>query len=128
MCNHNRKIGDNYGMSCQDCEEQLSGYGFFGRNKTCIHFFIKASPDEQQKICMYCEMPEEIDGLTANDRNTFADYVEDALMHEHPANVAQRVEKELDAKLPYPLVFRGEADEFIPYRPASLNAEETLPF
>lgn len=45
----------------------------------------------------------------------------------HPVDEAQMIEREIDEDLPYPLVFRGEADEFIPYRPASLNVEETLP-
>lgn len=68
--------------------------------------------------------------MTDEQIQTFVDLIEWAEMldAEHPANVAQRVEKEIDAELPYPLVFRGEADEFIPYRPAILNDEELLPF
>ena len=68
--------------------------------------------------------------MTEEQIQTFVDLVEWAEMldAEHPVDRAQRIEREIDAELPYPLVFRGEADEFIPYRPASLNVEETLPF
>lgn len=61
MCNHSRKIGDNYGISCANCEEKLQGFGYggwFGNKlafpKTCIHFFLKDENGEE--ICMYCEI------------------------------------------------------------------------
>ena len=30
MCQHRRKIGDNYGETCLDCGKQLSGFGYGG--------------------------------------------------------------------------------------------------
>lgn len=67
--------------------------------------------------------------MTEEQIQTFVDLVEWAEMldAEHPVDRAQRIERRIDEDLPYLLVFRGEADEFIPYRPASLNVEETLP-
>ena len=44
------------------------------------------------------------------------------------ADLAHEAEKAIDEDLPYPMVFRGEADEVAPYRPAILNVEDTLPF
>ncbi len=59
-CDHKKRIGDNYGLTCQDCGEQLEGYGYggwFGRNITgnrkCIHVWGKISAEEEQ--CLYCE-------------------------------------------------------------------------
>lgn len=46
----------------------------------------------------------------------------------HPVDFAQAVEREIDADLPYPVVFRGEVDEVRPYRPAKLIEEDELPF
>ena len=60
-CPHNRKIGDNYGMSCQDCGAQLSGYGYpkFWPNgrppRICIHEWWD-EPHMKYKLCTYCEV------------------------------------------------------------------------
>lgn len=58
-CSHSRRVGDNYGESCQSCGAQLSGFGYggwFGRNltgtTTCIHLFAPMGEDE---VCIYCE-------------------------------------------------------------------------
>jgi hypothetical protein len=65
MCDHLRKVGDNYGESCADCGEQLSGYGYGGwfgininGNRTCIRLFSPVG-DDGAKICIYCEEWEE---------------------------------------------------------------------
>lgn len=59
MCQHRSIIGDNYGTSCQDCGEILSGYGYGGwfgcnlkSNILCKHKFI---PYEEGEICIYCQ-------------------------------------------------------------------------
>lgn len=61
MCDHKRVLGDNYGMTCQECGEPLAGYGYggwfgslLGEVKACIHVFINGA-------CLYCEMSEEQD-------------------------------------------------------------------
>lgn len=58
-CKHNRKIGDNYGISCQNCGKQLVGFGYggwFGKNINtatgCIHHFM---PMGDREVCTYCE-------------------------------------------------------------------------
>ncbi len=58
-CQHPKRVGDNYGVTCQDCGATLEGYGyggFFGRNlkghKPCLHVWIKS--DAQQEECVYC--------------------------------------------------------------------------
>lgn len=58
-CKHLRRVGDNYGESCQDCGKQLSGFGYggwFGRNMTgheqCIHLWSSMG---EWEICIYCE-------------------------------------------------------------------------
>lgn len=58
-CEHNKRIGDNYGLSCQDCGEQLEGYGhggWFGSSlkghEKCIHAWGNISADKEQ--CTYC--------------------------------------------------------------------------
>lgn len=60
MCNHNNQIGDNYGLSCADCGEQLRGYGyggFFGANllpgTSCKHQFLDTG--DGYEACLYCE-------------------------------------------------------------------------
>ena len=46
----------------------------------------------------------------------------------HPVDLAQAVEKSIDADLPYPVVIRGgDVDEVRPCRPANLT-EEDMPF
>ena len=56
-CKHERTIGDNYGLTCQDCNEILEGYGYGGwfgnnliKNRKCKHKF----PNDQEP-CIYCE-------------------------------------------------------------------------
>jgi hypothetical protein len=59
ICEHNKRLGDNYGISCQSCGEALEGYGyggFFGTNlkgnERCTHgswYPINASEEE----CIY---------------------------------------------------------------------------
>ncbi len=50
-CKHLRIIGDNYGMTCQDCGEIIEGYGFWGQARTCIHRWAEY---EEGKECIYC--------------------------------------------------------------------------
>lgn len=59
-CPHNSVIGDNYGSTCQDCGEQLSGFGYGGwfgslltGQETCIHQWL--SDGEDGEVCPYCE-------------------------------------------------------------------------
>jgi hypothetical protein len=54
LCDHTRRIGDNYGVSCQDCGLALEGFGYggwFGSNLTgrehCIHAWCKVSAGEE---------------------------------------------------------------------------------
>ncbi len=64
-CEHVSKIGDNYGLSCQNCGKALEGYGcggFFGVNLTgnekCIHgSWYKISDNEEE--CYYCQIVRE---------------------------------------------------------------------
>ena len=58
-CQHRKRIGDNYGVTCQDCGAVLEGYGyggFFGNNlrgnEQCIHVWMKISTEQQE--CAYC--------------------------------------------------------------------------
>ena len=61
-CQHFKRIGDNYGVSCQSCRAVLEGYGyggFFGSNlkgnEDCIHgeyAWYKESAEKEE--CMYC--------------------------------------------------------------------------
>jgi hypothetical protein len=44
FCHHDKRLGDNYGVSCQACQAVLEGYGyggFFGStlkgNEPCLH-------------------------------------------------------------------------------------------
>lgn len=67
--------------------------------------------------------------MTPDEIQSFVDLVEWAeMLDAHPVDVAQAVERKIDAELPYSLVFRGEVDEFTPYRPASLIVEDDMPF
>ena len=70
-CKHSRKVGDNYGQTCQDCGEQLEGYGYggwFGSNlkgdEACIHRWDNSSDFAEE--CMYCHR-------TREQENTFVD-------------------------------------------------------
>ena len=54
LCKHNKQIGDNYVITCQDCGQVLEGYGYWAEGtRTCHHRWYKISEDEEQ--CMYCE-------------------------------------------------------------------------
>ena len=53
MCQHNNKIGDNYGMSCQDCGERIEGYGYWAHKTDCLHRFLPVGDTEE--VCIYCE-------------------------------------------------------------------------
>jgi hypothetical protein len=57
VCEHLKRVGDHYGVSCQDCGAKLEGYGYggwFGRTITsedkCIHHVVVKNGDE----CIYC--------------------------------------------------------------------------
>src|SRR5437868_15064630 len=59
MCSHARKIGDNYGLSCQDCGERIEDYGYGGwfgsnlkGNERCTYIWANISDTQEQ--CMYC--------------------------------------------------------------------------
>ena len=62
-CEHTKRIGDNYGLSCQDCGKVLEGYGYggwFGNNlkgnEQCIHgenAWYKINDVEEE--CLYCQ-------------------------------------------------------------------------
>lgn len=70
-CDHSRKIGDNYGMTCADCGEVLEGYGFFGDGATTCtkHLFLE---DGKGFICLYCQTwkPAREDGEVDDDDKT----------------------------------------------------------
>jgi len=58
-CEHSKRVGDNYGVSCQDCGLTLEGFGYggwLGSNFTgrerCIHAWWKVSASEEE--CTYC--------------------------------------------------------------------------
>jgi hypothetical protein len=63
ICEHTKRIGDNYGVDCQDCGERLEGFGyggFLGRilksqwgQRGCLHVWGKLSAKEEE--CQYCE-------------------------------------------------------------------------
>ena len=60
ICQHERKIGDNYGVSCQNCNKQLEGYGYGGYfgsnlkgNEKCIHVWWTTSTEQEE--CYYCQ-------------------------------------------------------------------------
>ncbi len=50
-CPHRRRIGDNYGMTCEDCGQVLEGYGYWGQSHTCLHVWAEY---EGGKECLYC--------------------------------------------------------------------------
>ncbi len=53
-CQHNRTVGDNYGVTCMDCGVTLKGYGYWAEgSKVCIHEFLPY--DDKYEICGYCE-------------------------------------------------------------------------
>lgn len=53
-CQHLKKIGDNYGMTCADCGEVLEGFGFWAEgSKHCVkHLWLQ---DGIGYVCVYCE-------------------------------------------------------------------------
>jgi hypothetical protein len=60
-CEHNKRIGDNYGVTCQDCGEILEGYGnggWFGSNlkgnEQCKHVWLNMPDRMDYEQCMYC--------------------------------------------------------------------------
>jgi hypothetical protein len=61
LCEHTKRIGDNYGVSCQDCGTVLEGFGYGGflgsllkGQRKCVHMWGKISAEEEQ--CRYCEV------------------------------------------------------------------------
>ena len=64
ICDHTKRIGDNYGASCQDCGIPLEGFGYGGwfvsnptEWVTCIHAWCKVSAGEEE--CLYCHVKRE---------------------------------------------------------------------
>ena len=56
MCQHNVKIGDNYGMSCAECGQVLEGYGCWAEGSaTCNHIWGYCPENEKYEQCIYCE-------------------------------------------------------------------------
>jgi len=65
FCDHNKRIGDNYGVSCQACQAVLEGFGFggfFGSNLTgherCLHGAWYQISDTAEE-CLYCHTTRE---------------------------------------------------------------------
>ncbi len=64
-CQHLRRIGDNYGITCQTCGAVLEGYGYGGftfsdnltGNEQCIHVWVKISAEQEE--CTYCHVMRE---------------------------------------------------------------------
>jgi hypothetical protein len=59
-CEHKTQIGDNYGISCQDCGRVLEGYGYGGwlggnlkRQERCMHGAWYNINDVEEE-CTYC--------------------------------------------------------------------------
>lgn len=52
MCEHQNKVGDNYGLTCLDCGEVLEGYGYWGQADRCRHVWVKS---EGGCECLYCQ-------------------------------------------------------------------------
>lgn len=54
-CPHNSQIGDNYGTSCADCGEQLSGMGNWGEHagKGCMHDWWSEKGSDTES-CSWC--------------------------------------------------------------------------
>jgi hypothetical protein len=64
LCEHTKRVGDNYGVSCQDCGIVLEGFGYggwLGSNPTgreqCFHVWWKVSAGEEE--CPYCHATRE---------------------------------------------------------------------
>jgi hypothetical protein len=63
-CQHFKRIGDNYGLSCQTCGQPLEGFGFGGffgssltGNEQCIHVWEQSRADGEE--CKYCYIKRE---------------------------------------------------------------------
>ncbi len=63
-CQHFKRQGDNYGITCQTCGAVLEGYGyggFFGSNlkgnEQCLHVWLKISAEQEE--CLYCHSARE---------------------------------------------------------------------
>lgn len=54
-CPHHRQQGDNYGVTCMDCGETLSGYGYWAEGSQVCHHVWYPDPDDEYETCMYCE-------------------------------------------------------------------------
>jgi hypothetical protein len=55
MCEHRMIQGDNYGETCMECGEVLSGYGFWAEgSRDCHHKFVPSGEDGYE-VCPYCE-------------------------------------------------------------------------
>lgn len=55
MCQHLNQIGDNNGISCMDCKEQLQGFGCNGGYPaSCIHDWY-STIHMKYEICTWCE-------------------------------------------------------------------------
>jgi hypothetical protein len=64
ICEHTKRIGDNYGVSCRECGRALEGFGYGGwfvSNQSawvpCIHAWWKVSAGEEE--CTYCHVRRE---------------------------------------------------------------------
>lgn len=55
MCQHLRRIGDNYGETCLDCGEVLAGFGYWaeGSSRCVRHVFMPDGADGE--VCIFCE-------------------------------------------------------------------------
>lgn len=55
-CQHLRTQGDNYGVTCLDCNEAIAGYGYWGEGaKSCIHLWTCIDDESTEEMCMYCQ-------------------------------------------------------------------------
>lgn len=56
-CQHSRRQGDNYGVTCMECGETIAGYGFWGEgSKTCIHEWGRMDDESKEEMCIYCQV------------------------------------------------------------------------
>jgi DNA-directed RNA polymerase subunit RPC12/RpoP len=70
-CDHSRKIGDNYGVTCQDCGAVLEGFGFWaeGGSRCVKHLWLQDGSDGF--VCVYCEAwkPAREDGEVSDEQH-----------------------------------------------------------
>ena len=63
FCEHTKRIGDNYGVSCRDCGAILEGYGYGNwlgghvYGEKCLHVWWKISASDEE--CQYCHTTRE---------------------------------------------------------------------